>query len=257
TCIGGFTNGTTPVEMAAGYATLANNGVYRNPTCIVKITDAKGKDVVSEDEATRTKTVYSNQASRMMTNVLESCVTDYHGTAHNCGLDQDIPVACKTGTTTSYVDGWLCGYSPYYTTAVWVGKDIYESVDDLKGNTYPAYIWTAFMNGIHTGLTRDMDLEDDFGDYFGREDDSRKEEKVTTEKKEEVEPEPEEEPDKEQDEQEEEDKEKEEEQEDIQVPDVQVPEPSETENQDAQEEPESQDGEGDMQDETDQPAENP
>ena len=29
TCIGGFTKGTTSEEMAAGYATLKNDGVYR------------------------------------------------------------------------------------------------------------------------------------------------------------------------------------------------------------------------------------
>ena len=176
TCIGGFTNGTTPVEMAAGYATLANDGSYRRPTCIVKITDAQGNDLVSESDANSSKSVYTSQAARMMTNVLESCVTSSSATASNCGLDVDIPVACKTGTTSNYVDGWLCGYSPYYTTAVWVGMDVYESVDNLKGNTYPAYIWKDFMNQIHTGITRDTELEQDFGDYFGSSDDTEAEE---------------------------------------------------------------------------------
>ena len=188
TCIGGFTNGTTPVEMAAGYATLANNGTYRKPTCIVRITDARGNDVVSESDTSQAKSIYSNQAARTMTNVLASCVTDSRGTASNCGLDMDIPVACKTGTTSSYVDGWLCGYSPYYTTAVWVGMDVFKSVDDLKGNTYPAYIWTAFMNTIHRNVTRDPDMEEDFGVYWGsieEEKDTKEKKDSTTEKKEE------------------------------------------------------------------------
>lgn len=166
TCIGGFTNGTTPVEMAAAYATLANNGTYRKPSCIIRITDAQGNDVVSETDATSSKSIYTNQAARTMTDVLKSCVTDSAGTAHNCGLDLNIPVACKTGTTSNYVDGWLCGYSPYYTTAVWVGMDVYQSVDNLKGNTYPAYIWRSFMNEIHRNVTRDMERESDFGAYF-------------------------------------------------------------------------------------------
>lgn len=152
TCIGGFTNGTTVVEMAAGYATIANDGEYRNPDCIIKITDAKGNDIVPED--TDTKTVYSSSAARMMTSVLQSCVTESEGTAHVCQLDVDMPAACKTGTTNDYVDGWLCGYTPYYTTAVWVGMDKYQSVDNLKGNTYPADIWKNYMDKIHQGLTR-------------------------------------------------------------------------------------------------------
>lgn len=151
-CIGGFTNGTTVIEMAAGYATIANDGEYRTPDCIIKITDAKGNDIVPED--TSTKSVYSSSASRMMTSVLQSCVTESEGTAHVCQLDVDMPAACKTGTTNDYVDGWLCGYTPYYTTAVWVGMDKYKSVDNLKGNTYPASIWTNYMNKIHQGLPR-------------------------------------------------------------------------------------------------------
>lgn len=35
--IGGFTNGVRIVDMAKGYSTLANNGVYNDRTCIVKI----------------------------------------------------------------------------------------------------------------------------------------------------------------------------------------------------------------------------
>ena len=159
-CIGGFTNGTTVIEMAAGYATIANDGEYRTPDCIIKITDAKGNDIVPED--TSTKSVYSSSASRMMTSVLQSCVTESEGTAHVCQLDVDMPAACKTGTTNDYVDGWLCGYTPYYTTAVWVGMDKYKSVDNLKGNTYPASIWTNYMNKIHQGLPRK-----EFESYLG------------------------------------------------------------------------------------------
>lgn len=152
TCIGGFTNGTTVVEMAAGYATIANDGEYRTPDCIIKITDAKGNDIVPEDKTT--KSIYSSSAARMMTSVLQSCVTESEGTAHVCQLDVDMPAACKTGTTNNYVDGWLCGYTPYYTTAVWVGMDKYKPVDNLKGNTYPASIWKNYMDKIHQGLTR-------------------------------------------------------------------------------------------------------
>ena len=39
TALGGFTNGVSPLEMAAGYAALANDGMYREPTCIMRITD--------------------------------------------------------------------------------------------------------------------------------------------------------------------------------------------------------------------------
>lgn len=168
TCLGGFTKGTTVVEMAAGYATLANDGKYRTPTCIVKITDSD-KNVIVPDEQ-KSRDIYSTNAARMMTDVLESCVTASYATASGCKLDVDMPAACKTGTTSNYVDGWLCGYTPYYTTAVWVGMDVYQSVDNLKGNTYPAYIWKNFMDKAHQLLERK-----EFDTYLGEE-----EEKATT-----------------------------------------------------------------------------
>lgn len=163
TCLGGFTKGTTPVEMAAGYAALANDGEYREPTCIVKITDSENNIIVPDEQ--KGKNIYSSNAARMMTDVLESCVTTSSATASGCKLDVDMPAACKTGTTTDYVDGWLCGYTPYYTTAVWVGMDVYKSVDNLKGNTYPAYIWKNYMDKIHQDLERR-----EFSSYLGEED---------------------------------------------------------------------------------------
>ena len=150
TCLGGFTRGTTAVEMAAGYATLANDGRYRTPTCIVRITDTEGNVIVPNEE--ESKEIYSSSAARSMTDILESCVTASYATAAGCALDVDMPVACKTGTTSNYVDGWLCGYSPYYTTAVWVGMDVYEPVDNLRGGSYPAYIWKNFMDRAHLTL---------------------------------------------------------------------------------------------------------
>ena len=164
TCLGGFTKGATTVEMCAAYATLYNDGSYRNPTCIVRITDAEGKVFVPEEKNRVGNRVYSTYAARLMTQVLASCVTVSSATASGCKLDVDMPAACKTGTTTDYVDGWLCGYTPYYTTAVWVGRDVYKSVEDLKGNTYPAYIWKDYMDKIHQGLTRKEFRSPDYDD---------------------------------------------------------------------------------------------
>lgn len=178
TCLGGFTKGATAVEMAAGYAALANDGKYRTPTCIIRITDAQGNVIVPNEEDS--KQVYSSNTARTMTDILESCVTDSSATASGCALDVDTSVACKTGTTSNYVDGWLCGYSPYYTTAVWVGMDVYESVDNLQGATYPAYIWTNFMNKVHQALP-----EKGFDSTIGEDDSttSTRSTRATTEEK--------------------------------------------------------------------------
>lgn len=160
TCIGGFTRGTNTVEMAAAFAAIENEGVYRNPTCIVRITKADGEELVS-DLANEVR-VYQKDAAVKMTDILQSVVDSYPGTARGCKLYNQ-PAAAKTGTTTANTDGWLCGYTPYYTTAVWVGQDQVKTVYGLSGSSYPAYIWKSFMSEIH----EDLDKEE-FPTYDGQ-----------------------------------------------------------------------------------------
>lgn len=146
--LGGFTRGVSALEMAAGYAALENNGKYREPTCIVRITDADGNDIyVSDREET---VVYKENAARMMTDMLVSVVKE--GTGKGLAISQ-MPCAGKTGTTNDNKDGWFVGYSRYYTTSVWVGYDMPKELPTLKGSSYPGNIWHDFMENIHTGLT--------------------------------------------------------------------------------------------------------
>lgn len=145
--LGGFTKGTSSVEMAGGYATLANGGIYRTTSCIIKITDADGNTIYHSD--TEGTQVYKKNAANAMTDVLQSVMIE--GTGKNLGLD-NMPSAGKTGTTNDNKDGWFAGYTPYYTTAVWVGYDLPQKLTGLQGASYPGQIWQQFMNSIHEGL---------------------------------------------------------------------------------------------------------
>ena len=144
--LGGFTNGVSALEMAAGYAAIANDGKYRVPTCIVRILDASGNEVyVSAQEE---KQVYRQNAARMMTDVLTGVFKN--GTGKGLGL-KDMPCAGKTGTTNDQKDGWFAGYTRYYTTSVWVGYDMPRKLEGLMGYTYPGEIWQSFMEQAHKG----------------------------------------------------------------------------------------------------------
>ena len=147
TALGGFTKGASALEMAAAYATLENDGMYRQPTCIREIIDAD-KNVVYASQKTEV-VIYEKNAARMMTDVLSSAIRE--GTGKKMCLE-DRPCAGKTGTTNDYKDGWFVGYTRYYTTSVWVGCDYPKRIDDLRGNTYPGYIWYNYMSVIHEGL---------------------------------------------------------------------------------------------------------
>lgn len=162
--LGGLTYGTSTLEMASAYATLENDGKYREPTCIVKILDSDGNEIVSDD--VKQKSVYKKDASRAMVDILTGVIR--RGTARGLGLDNGQPSAGKTGTTNDKKDGWFCGFTPYYTTAVWVGYDSPKSVSDLYGSTYPGRIWHEYMNTIHEDLgIKQFELGENASSYSG------------------------------------------------------------------------------------------
>ena len=182
TSLGGFTYGVEPVEMAAGYCTLQNDGKYRIPSCISRILDYKGAEVYKY--AGTSSKIYDKNAAREMVSVLQGVLEEDWGTGRGLGLANGMPCAGKTGTTDDAKDGWFCGFTHYYTTAVWVGCDTPESIRGLQGAAWPGRIWKNFMDLIHDQLEtvefRDYDRakekralkdqdddDDDDGDWGG------------------------------------------------------------------------------------------
>lgn len=157
--LGGLTYGVTTVEMAGAYCTLVNNGVFREPTCIVSMADKDNKELC---EFTDGEEVYSSLAAQTMIDVLEGVITK--GTAKNIGWKNSLMVAAgKTGTTNDNTNGWFCGVTPYYTVTTWVGYDTPKSLKGLSGASYPADIWV----GIQKELNQDLpEKEFDKTDYL-------------------------------------------------------------------------------------------
>lgn len=154
--LGGFTIGVSPLEMAAAYTALENDGYYREPTCIVKITDANGNELIKDTIVP--KQIYETNATRLVTAALSGVIDN--GTAKGLGLTNTIS-AGKTGTTDERRDGWFVGYTPYYTTSVWVGYDMPKTLEDLKGSSYPGTIWHTYMEQIHEpGMSRTFETYD-------------------------------------------------------------------------------------------------
>ena len=141
--IGGLRIGVSPLQMADAYASLANGGIHYSPTIISKVVFPDGSAVnLGSPVGTR---VFTPGQAYEATRVLKTVVTEGTGTAANYGC----PAAGKTGTTSNYTDAWFVGYTPQYSTAVWVGyPHDTASMDDV--------------NGLGTGLRRDArraDLE--------------------------------------------------------------------------------------------------
>lgn len=144
--LGGMTKGVSTVEMASAYSTIENDGIFRSPSCIVKILDSDGNVVYGAEE--KGQRVYKQNACRMMTSTMVSVMTEPGATGVGCNL-QGYTCAGKTGTTNDLKDGWFVGYTRYYSTAVWVGYDIPRELPSLAGNSYPGKIWQTFMQDLH------------------------------------------------------------------------------------------------------------
>ena len=146
--IGGLTNGISPLEMAGAYATIANDGVYIEPTFYTKVTDVNGEVVLTPNQ--KTERVMSEANAYIAKDVLTAPVVGSSGTATYCAIP-GIETAAKTGTTNSDYDRWLCGFTPYYTAATWYGFDVNEEI--IYNGTNPAgQLWSNIMKPIHQDL---------------------------------------------------------------------------------------------------------
>ena len=152
--------GVRPVEMAAAYASLANDGVYNAPYYIETIADAAGNVLYAHQPDSRR--AVSRQTARLATQVLEANVRSGTGTRARNTFQ---PSAGKTGTAQRSVDVWFVGFTPQYATAVWMGATSEEipmrvgSDSTPTGGEWPARIWGQYMNTILQGSARVEFLE--------------------------------------------------------------------------------------------------
>ena len=146
--LGGLTDGVSPLEMAGAYATIANNGVYIEPTFYTRVEDENGVVLEPNQESHR---VMSEGNAYIAQSILTQPVvgTDPLVTAQRCKV-AGMETAAKTGTTDDNKDRWLCGFTPYYTAAIWYGFDQQERIP-LDYNP-GSYVFSRVMNKIHEGL---------------------------------------------------------------------------------------------------------
>jgi len=150
--LGGLTVGVSPLEMADVYATLADGGWRNRPIAITKVVFPNGRVDTSWGKPHRVK-VLSDGVTAEETSILHQNVLA--GTAVRSAIN--CPTAAKTGTTSELVDAWLDGYTPNYSTSVWMGYPKQNvpmtSVhgEPQQGGHLPAEIWHAYMAAVTEG----------------------------------------------------------------------------------------------------------
>ena len=144
--IGGLRVGVTPLEQADGYATLASGGIHHDPTAISRVEFPNGK--VEETDPDSGQRVLTEGQAYDVTKILEGVITQGTGAGYTymgCSAE-----AGKTGTSEDLSDAWFVGYTPLYSTAVWVGHPQSREETGFGGPT-AGPIWRSFMESAVAG----------------------------------------------------------------------------------------------------------
>jgi penicillin-binding protein 1A len=139
-----------PIQMAAAYAAVADNGVYHAPSFIDHIVDRSGATIYKGADPGHQ--VISPQVAEEATVALQAVVQSGTGTA---AALYNRPAAGKTGTTNKNVDAWFNGFTPQLETTVWMGNGSAEvpmtdvgGIGQVYGGTFPAHTWHDYMASV-------------------------------------------------------------------------------------------------------------
>ena len=147
--LGAQTWGVTVRDMADAFHTFNNDGVYVKGRTFTKVLDSEGNVVL--DNRQEGEQVFSPKTIDYMNYCLTQAA-DF-GTGYEADLSESLGVstAGKTGSTADYKDRWFCGFTGYYTTAVWMGFDIPERIELVQGGNGAAQLWKKVMTPLHEG----------------------------------------------------------------------------------------------------------
>ncbi len=138
-----------PLEMAAAYGAIANDGVFNEAHFVTKVEDRDG-NVLYEHEPAEEQAI-PVEVARQATVALSGVVSG--GTYKGGALPDRRPAAGKTGTNElddgGNADVWFVGFTPQMATAVWIGNPA-GSIDlkggRVQGGTAAGKVWQEFMS---------------------------------------------------------------------------------------------------------------
>ena len=135
------------LDMVSAYSAFSNQGIRMKPHLISQVTDADGN--VLQDWKSESYKVISPYVASQMQDMMRGVVTG--GTAGSIMSNKELAkrmICGKTGTVNDFTDAWFIGYTPSYTTGVWIG---YPGLKRTLGNKEAGSVaalpmWIQFMD---------------------------------------------------------------------------------------------------------------
>ncbi len=141
-----------PLELAAAYAAIANQGVYVRPYLVEQVRGGNGAPL--ERHQLEASKAMEPAVAYVLTSMLEGVVDRGTGAAL---ADLPLAIAGKTGTTNDYTDAWFVGFTPRYTILTWVGYDQKRTLGrKMTGAEAALPIWRKVAEaGLRDGWLRE------------------------------------------------------------------------------------------------------
>ena len=144
------------LDMANAYATFAARGTAAQTSVVSRVVGPN--DGLLFDPQPQVDSAFDSLVADTVTYGLSRVVTNGTGsTARALGR----PAAAKTGTTDDNKSAWFVGYTPQLAAAVLMAKEDEAGIpvslsgtgglSTVTGGSFPAAIWTAFMNAALEG----------------------------------------------------------------------------------------------------------
>jgi penicillin-binding protein 1A len=161
-CIGSFD--ASVYDMTGAYSVFANQGVWTQPTYLLRIEDKNG-NVLYEHHA-QVRQAMNEQTAYIMTYMLKGVIEEGTGTRLRGKYNLTNPIGGKTGTTNDNSDGWFIGITPQLVTGVWTGcedRDIHFRSERLgEGANTALPIFALYMKKVYAnsslGIKKNVDF---------------------------------------------------------------------------------------------------
>lgn len=147
TALGGITNGVSPIDLAAAYSTIANQGYYNKPILYSRVLDHDGNVLL--ENTPQPKEVLKKTTAYLLLDIMKDVVRA--GTGGQAQFKKvSMPIAGKTGTSSLDKDLCFVASTPYYTASIWLGYDIQASMHNY-GSVH-LRLWSKIMEQVHAEL---------------------------------------------------------------------------------------------------------
>ncbi len=146
------------LDMTYAYSVLANMGVMMgqsgrsqdrplDPVAVVRVEDQTGAVLYDYYEQVQQRDILTPQLAYLMNDMLADRSTRCaaFGCPNVMELPANRPAAVKTGVTNDFRDAWIIGYTPEFTTGVWIGNSDNQAMAGVTGVDGAAPIWQAVM----------------------------------------------------------------------------------------------------------------